>query len=124
MNTKPLNRGGLPAVLPDTTALDTVPSAKRSSLYLAISLLIGTLPLLLMPSNAAAVPAVSAQKDVGGFPTWYQDANDVRLTLCYDPNDVNCVAPVSATYNPSLPLAMPGNYPDELFYSAADSDLG
>ena len=100
----------------------TLPSRKRA-LTAGIALLISALPVMVMPSLASAAPTRAAQKDVGGFPLWYQDNNGVRVELCYDPNDANCVAPVSATYNPGLPLAFPGNYPDELFYSAADSDL-
>ena len=45
------------------------------------------------------VADVSATVDPrNGFPSWYQDANGVRVQPCFDPNDVNCVAPISATY--------------------------
>lgn len=74
-------------------------------------------------SAAPTTPARSAQTDMAGFPLWYQDANGVRVQVCYDPADPYCQAPVSATYNPALPLSFPGNYPDEFFYSAVDSQL-
>lgn len=106
-------------------ASETYPVSRRRTLYTAMSVVLGSLSLLTLSTNAFSAPTHSVQKDVAGFPTWYQDANGIRVTLCYNPNDANCVAPVSATYNPALPLSFPtpGNYPDELFYSAADSDL-
>lgn len=98
-------------------------SKTKRNLASAISLVLGALPFIALPSTALSAPARSADQDIAGFPSWYQDANGIRVGLCYDPNDVNCVAPASDTYNPNQPLSFPGNYPDELFYSAADSDL-
>ncbi len=90
------------------------------------ALIVAAVPFMVGPSGASAAvtaPARATTTDVAGFPSWYQDRNGIRVEPCYDPNDANCVAPVSATYDPTKPLAFPGNYPDELFYSAADSDL-
>lgn len=96
----------------------------RPGLTRLMALLTLAIPVSLVAGAAsAATPTRSTQSDLAGFPAWYEDANGIRVGLCYDPNDANCVAPVSATYNPALPLAFPGNYPDELFYSAADSAL-
>lgn len=73
-------------------------------------------------SGAGGAPAGSATMNEGGFPSWYEDANGIRVVPCLDPNDANCLAPLAGdTFNPDLPLAFPSNYPDELFYSAADS---
>jgi len=102
-----------------------IPDQPRNwrNLATAISLILGAFSFTAIPSLALGAPLHSLDKDVAGFPSWYQDANGIRVGLCYDPNDVNCVAPASATYDPNQPLSFPGNYPDELFYSAADSDL-
>jgi hypothetical protein len=56
-----------------------------------------------------------------GFPNWYQDENAVQLQPCLNPNEP-CVLLADPTYNPALPLALPGNFPIEFFYFVADSD--
>lgn len=95
--------------------------------FATLLLIFSMVPFLAMGAGGASAapttPARSAQTDVAGFPLWYQDANGVRVQVCYDPADPYCQAPVSATYNPALPLSFPGNYPDEFFYSAVDSQL-
>ncbi|MFZ4717819.1 MAG: choice-of-anchor D domain-containing protein [Ilumatobacteraceae bacterium] len=93
---------------------------------LAVGVLCASVPFIAAagPAQAATTPpAKSAQLNSGGFPTWFQDANGVRAELCLDPNDTNCLAPLAAPgiYDPNLPLSFPSNYPDELFYSAVDS---
>ena len=57
-----------------------------------------------------------------GFPTWYQDANGLRLTPCLDPNDPRCVVLAGPGYDPAQPTSFPDNFPPEFFYALADSD--
>ena len=87
-------------------------------------LVFSVVPFLALSTGASAAtvtPARSAQADVAGFPLWYQDANGVRVQPCIDRADPNCGAAANPTYNPALPLSFPGNYPNEFFYSVADS---
>ena len=101
-------------------------SGRFAAFLMAVALVCSVVPFLGASGTASAAPfapARASQLDMGGFPLWYQDANGIRVQPCFDPNDPNCVAPISATYNPALPMSFPGNYPDEWFYSAADSDL-
>ncbi|WP_200954774.1 chitobiase/beta-hexosaminidase C-terminal domain-containing protein, partial [Arthrobacter sp. Soil782] len=56
-----------------------------------------------------------------GYPYWYGDDNGVRLELCID---VATVCPVvGEAYNPTLPLAMPSNFPEESFWYSAEASL-
>jgi hypothetical protein len=56
-----------------------------------------------------------------GFPTWHEDANGLRLELCLDPNDRFCLPPPE-NVDPSLPIAFPGNFPEEAFWFAAEAE--
>ena len=72
-------------------------------------------------SGSAAVSSRLRPSD--GFPAWYQDANGVRLEPCLDPADPRCVVLPDAGFDPGLPLSFPDNYPPELFYALADSEV-
>ncbi|MEN9645741.1 MAG: hypothetical protein RL238_2410 [Actinomycetota bacterium] len=90
----------------------------------ALGLVLAAVPFMASTpaSGAGFVPARSAGVSSGGYPLWFQDANGVRAELCLDPADTNCLAPLSGPgYDQNLPLSFPTNYPDELFYSAVDS---
>jgi hypothetical protein len=56
-----------------------------------------------------------------GFPLWYRDTNGVRLQLCLDPSDTNCI--MGDVPDPSQPVSFPDNFPDEAFWSTADSSI-
>ena len=56
-----------------------------------------------------------------GFPLWYEDTNGVKLELCLDPADTNCI--MGDVPNPDLPVKFPDNFPDEAFWSAAEASL-
>ena len=93
---------------------------------LAALALVGTVVPFMGASNvsaAATAPAHSTTLNPGGFPLWFQDANGVRIEPCLDPALTNCLAPLPnpGIYDPALPLSFPSNYPDEMFYSAVDS---
>ena len=90
----------------------------------ALGLVLAAVPFMASTpaSGAGFTPARSAGVNSGGFPLWFQDANGVRAELCLDPADTNCLAPLSGPgYDQNLPLSFPTNYPDEVFYSAVDS---
>lgn len=69
----------------------------------------------------AGVSATASAFD--GFPDWYRDEQGVRLSQCIDPTDPNCVVLPGGTYAGQTPLAFPDNFPDEFFYTVADSEL-
>ena len=74
------------------------------------------------PALAATGPDVSTAIDpANGFPLWYQDAGGTRLAPCLDAADPNCVVLADATFDPAKPLAFPGNFPSEFFYTIVDS---
>jgi hypothetical protein len=60
---------------------------------------------------------------VHGFPQWYQDETGTRVALCDDQNDPMCVLPdvPEGTYDPTLPMSFPANFPSELFWWNADA---
>ena len=91
----------------------------------ALGLVLAAVPFMATStaSGAGFTPARSTGVSQGGFPLWFQDANGVRAELCLDPADTNCLAPLSGPgFDQNLPLSFPGNYPDEVFYSAVDSE--
>ena len=59
--------------------------------------------------------------ETNGFPVWYQDSNGTRLELCLDAGDPNCIMGDLPT--PGQPVSFPGNFPDEAFWSVADSTI-
>ena len=67
-------------------------------------------------SSSFAVVRVGPIDETNGFPMFYEDETGLRLDLCTDA--ANCFFEIP---QPSLPVAFPGNYPDEAFYWAADS---
>jgi Cep192 domain 4/Abnormal spindle-like microcephaly-assoc'd, ASPM-SPD-2-Hydin len=74
----------------------------------------------LVARGSATGPAASALLDPGnGFPAYYVDATGARVAPCLDPDDPLCVL---AGFTPTGPVAFPDNFPDEFFYSLADSD--
>jgi hypothetical protein len=56
-----------------------------------------------------------------GYPVWYKDTNDVKLELCLDPSDSNCI--IGVIPDPTKPVSFPDNFPDEAFYSSADAAI-
>src|SRR4051794_20545395 len=59
--------------------------------------------------------------ETNGYPLWFKDTNNVRLQLCLDPSDANCI--MGDLPNPGQPVSFPDNFPDEAFWSVADSNL-
>ncbi len=75
----------------------------------------------LQGTASAADASVSSLLDPrNGFPTHYVDATGVRVEACLDPNDPLCVL---AGFTPTDPVSFPSVFPDEFFYSLADSDI-
>ncbi len=103
---------------------------KRISKILIKSLIFLFLAILIGPASAA-LQAVGPASSADGFPVWYQDANGLRLEPCLanatglgDPNCVlPLVPPLEPNFNPALPVVFPTNYPSELFFWIADSDV-
>ena len=82
--------------------------------------------LVATAAPASAAPAVSGTVDPShGFPLWYEDAAGTRVEPCIDPADANCVLPAAGTspFNPGAPVVFPGNFPDEFFYTVAQSTI-
>ncbi len=70
------------------------------------------------PQGLVAVGPVNASN---GFPDWYRDTNGVDLMPCYDAQDKFCGGAVG-TPDPTAPLSVPDNFPDEFFYQDATVD--
>jgi hypothetical protein len=88
----------------------------------------GPLPATALPMPAILPAAVSgAEGSVGpvnpetGYPYWYADKNGLRLELCLDGVDVCPV--VGESFDPTLPPAIPGNFPEESFWWSAEASL-
>ena len=93
-------------------------------LRVVVATLLALIPLLsvgvLTAAPANAVAQVSAGIDAAnGFPSWYEDASGTRVVPCLDPADPNCIL---AGFTPNGPVSFPDNFPDEFFYTIADTD--
>ncbi|HEX2245996.1 MAG TPA: hypothetical protein VHH13_00355, partial [Arthrobacter sp.] len=107
------------SVLPPATAA-TLPAGGAG---LSQSALAGMLPAAL-PKGPTGVGPINPDN---GYPYWYGDGGDperglapVRLELCVDA--VNC--PVIGTdYDPTQPLTVPGNFPEESFWWSGEASL-
>ena len=67
--------------------------------------------------TAAVSPSVNQ-----GYPSYYQDANGVRVAPCTAPLDGNCAVAPDPAVNPDLPISFPDNFPNEFFYTVANSE--
>ena len=101
------------------------------------SFTVGVATLMLAASGALVASAVTPPpahnnktvglKQVGpideanGFPIWYKDTNNVKLELCTDPGDPYCI--MGEVPNPGQPVSFPDNFPDEAFWSTAESSI-
>lgn len=71
--------------------------------------------------NTVGLKQVGPIDEANGFPIWYKDTNNVKLELCTDPGDPFCI--MGDVPDPSQPVSFPGNFPDEAFWSVADSSI-
>src|ERR1700712_4086225 len=72
-------------------------------------------------NNTAGLKQVGPIDETNGYPLWFKDTNNVRLQLCLDPNDANCI--MGDLPHPGQPVSFPGNFPDEAFWSVGDVNL-
>src|SRR5919108_730245 len=86
---------------------------------------------------AYCITAEAALLDVGttvvpsppghGYPAWYRDNNRVPLEPCLSrtvlPSGPACLLLADPGFNPALPVVFPTNFPEEMFYFAADTTL-
>jgi hypothetical protein len=75
---------------------------------------------------SSALQGVGPADPANGFPLWYLDNGGTRIGQCIAGAnglaDPLCIVLADATYNPSLLLSFPTNFPGEAFYWIADSD--
>ncbi len=70
--------------------------------------------------NGPGLAAVGPTSASDGFPVWYKDRNGLRLENCVALADPFCPAR-GALPDETAPVSFPDNYPDEAFYSLADT---
>ena len=72
-------------------------------------------------NNTAGLKQVGPIDEANGFPIWYKDTNNVKLELCTDPGDPYCI--MGELPDPNQPVSFPSNFPDEAFWSSAESSI-
>jgi hypothetical protein len=72
-------------------------------------------------NNTVGLKQVGPIDDANGFPIWYKDSNNVKLELCLDPADPYCI--MGEVPEPTKPVSFPDNFPDEAFWSSAESTI-
>ncbi|MFC7847184.1 chitobiase/beta-hexosaminidase C-terminal domain-containing protein [Arthrobacter sp. NPDC057388] len=108
---------GLTAIPPAVAALPADgPGLSQSAVA-------GIMPAALPAGSAGVGPIDPAN----GYPYWYADGGDaekglepVRLELCLD---VQGCPVIGVNYDPSQPLTIPGNFPEESFWWSAETSL-
>lgn len=81
------------------------------------ALLVGAM-VLAVTAGAQAQIRVGPVDPVLGFPLWYEDSTGLRFELCDDLT--NCFFDIP---DPTQPLSVPDNFPDEAFYWAAEAHI-
>src|SRR5262245_20332959 len=112
---------GRPAGDPGVT-----PNPRGRKMHLRIRTLVSLGALV---ATASTLQAQNGFKAFGpenrfGFPSFYQDFNDVQLTLCFDQNDPLCGIPPEAFLTGPLVVApnpVNSNFYEESFYWAANA---
>src|ERR671920_558002 len=56
--------------------------------------------------GTAGLKQVGPIDETNGFPLWYKDTNNVKLELCLDPSDGNCI--MGDVPDPTKPVSFPG----------------
>ncbi|WP_139318574.1 hypothetical protein [Kocuria sp. CNJ-770] len=74
-------------------------------------------------TNKQQLTAVGPVSSKYGFPAWYEDRTGTRLELCDDGTNPLCGLAPEEGFDPEQPLALPGNFPHEIFYMLAGSEL-
>ncbi len=77
---------------------------------------LGTTSTINDPAPAGSLERFGPIDPGNGFPMWYEDKNGLKLGACTDL--ALCFFEIP---NPALPLSFPSNYPDEIFFFAAES---
>lgn len=111
------------AIASTAACLRRSPRPTRAAL-LVVALVTPVVTAGLAQSNAVSAAAnVSAGLGQYGFPLWYEDATGVRVDSCLDTSDPHCVLlPSPGVFDTQQPILFPSNFPDEFFYSLADSE--
>jgi hypothetical protein len=73
-------------------------------------------------NHTVGLKQVGPIDETNGFPLWYKDTTGTRLEMCLNPSDPNCVI-MGPLPNPAAPVAFPSNFPDEAFWSKADTTI-
>ncbi|WP_139186785.1 chitobiase/beta-hexosaminidase C-terminal domain-containing protein [Arthrobacter crystallopoietes] len=107
------------SVLPPATAA-ALPAGGAG---LSQSALAGMLPAAL-PKGPAGVGPINPDN---GYPYWYGDSGDaakglapIRLELCVD---AAACPVIGVDYDPTQPLTVPGNFPEESFWWSAETEV-
>jgi hypothetical protein len=75
------------------------------------------------PKNAGHLTAVGPVSESDGFPVWYKDDTNTKLEFCLDQNDPNCGFLPGDVPDETKPVSFPDNWPEEIFYFLAGSDV-
>ncbi|MFA6973326.1 MAG: MBG domain-containing protein [Parcubacteria group bacterium] len=107
----------VPVALADGT-YDVIAAATNATETDVLDLTVNELVINTAP-DSTGLTAVSATDSVTKFPYWYQDSNNVRLTLCNN-NDAQCITTPAIAENQT---SSDSGFGDEAFYWNATSTI-
>lgn len=73
--------------------------------------------------NPGGLTAVGPVNGENGFPTWYGDSNNLRVEMCLDGGNPLCGFLPGDIPDENAPISFPDNFPEEVFYMLAGSEL-
>ena len=75
------------------------------------------------PKNSGHLTAFGPISETDGFPVWYKDDAGRKLEFCVDQNDPLCGFLPGEVPDETKPLSFPDNWPEEIFYFLAGSEI-
>jgi hypothetical protein len=93
----------------------------------AVLLAVGLLPAAsqaqMTSTQTTFLTKVGPVSPDNGYPTYYQDSNNVRLQPCLDESALCGGLAATPIPDPTQPVSFPGNFPDEFFYFLSQATI-
>ena len=102
--------------------------SKRAAVMLVVGLAFMTAMVSvaageIINKNTGHLTAVGPVSESDGFPVWYKDDTNTKLEFCLDQNNPLCGFLPGDVPDETKPVSFPDNWPEEIFYFLAGSDV-
>jgi hypothetical protein len=112
---------------PGARSRPRVPRARLAALIVVALAFLATVGVaageIIGTKNAGHLTAVGPISETDGFPVWYKGDAGKKLQFCLDPNEPLCGFLPGDVPDDTKPISFPDNWPGEIFYFLAGSDV-